>query len=57
MFQERKLKDDHLMRFRAYWHRAKATKDKEVKKIKEKMTNMKEIFRFHFRFRSVWMDL
>ena len=32
-------------------------KREEVKRIKEKMTNIKENFSFRFRFCSLWMDL
>ena len=39
----------------AYSHKAKAGAN--AKKIKEQAKMIKEIFRFRFRFRSVWMGL
>ena len=46
---------DSKLCVRARSHRAKA--ETKVKKIKEKMTNIKENFRFHLHFPWVWMSL
>ena len=46
---------DRELHVRARSHRAKA--ETKVKKIKEKMTNIKENFCFYFHFRSMWMSL